>query len=110
MIPGTPQKGKTRHYKHLKVVIAIITITITIPGLRAGFQIGHVWITTSISREIMVAHHTLSIHDYYRTKYNWPNFVISSIHWEVIHLAWMQGTPTQFMHSSKLSYMVGYWS
>ena len=78
------------------------TIDTPLPGSRACLRIGRVWITTSLSREIMAALHTPSAREYCSTKYGWTTAVMNTVHWELIRLARRRGNPTKFMHTSKL--------
>ncbi len=78
------------------------TIVTPLPGSRAGLRNGWVWITTSLPRKIMAAHHTSLARKYCSFKYGWSPALMNTVHWELIRLARQRGNPTKFMHTSKL--------
>lgn len=78
------------------------TLEIPLPGSQAGLRIGHMGISTNTADDISSTHHSKVVRDYCKTKYNWSHTVMGTIHCEVVWIAQCWGSPTQFMHYSKV--------
>ena len=72
------------------------------PGSKAILRINGRWITTNLKAQISRARHRDTLWNYCKTKYQWTEEIMTTIHWTALQKARAGRTQTSMIRTSKL--------